>query len=111
MTDRFRPMADAPRDGTIIDVRHVSRAHGEIIFRARWLAPVREWVDWDRQHVALDKAPLRGWRVSETQFRQWTPEEEALLAEIHGPPGITHLDFAAWRMGVRQPVPAPASSR
>jgi hypothetical protein len=104
MTDRFHPMATAPHDGTIVDLRHVSRAHGEMIFRARWLAPLGVWVDWDRQHVTLDKAPLRGWRVSETQYRAWTPQEEAILAELHGPPGTRFLDFDAWQQGIRVPV-------
>jgi hypothetical protein len=104
MSDHWQPMSTAPRDGAILDVRHVSKAHGEIIFRTRWLAPVREWVDWDRQHVSLSKAPLRGWRYSDQQFRAWTPQEEATLAELHGEECTTYLDAAAWNMGIRRPV-------
>jgi hypothetical protein len=100
-------MKDAPRDGTILELRHVSRQLGEVIFRARWLTPRRVWVDWDRQHVALDKAPLRGWRVAPDQFRQWTPDEVAILAEMHGPATVTYLDRAAWDQGQRVPVPQP----
>lgn len=107
MSGPFRPMATAPRDGTILDLRHVSSAHGELILRARWLAPLKVWIDWDRQHVTLDKAPLRGWRVSEVQYRAWTPEEEAILVEINGPPAVRYLDFAAWQDGIRKEVPAP----
>lgn len=100
----WHPMSTAPRDGTIIDVRHVSRREGEIIFRTRWLAPVKEWIDWDRQHVALLQAPLKGWRVSETQYRPWTPAEIATLASLHGPEEVTYLDRAAWDRGIRKPV-------
>lgn len=111
MSGDFQPMATAPRDATIVDLRHVSADYGELIFRARWLAPRGVWVDWDRQHVTLDDAPLTGWRVSATQYRAWTPQEEAILAELHGPPGTTFLDFDAWQRGERMPVEgnAPAS--
>jgi hypothetical protein len=110
MSGRFYPMATAPRDGTIVDLRHVSRANGELILRARWLAPVKGWIDWDRQHITLDKAPLRGWRVSEVQYRAWTPEEEAILAEINGAPGVRYLDFDAFQNGIRKEVPGPGAS-
>lgn len=104
-------MASAPRDGTILDVRHVSKRDGELIFRTRWLAPLRIWIDWDRQHVELDKLPLKGWRISETQFRLWTPEEEATLAHIHGPEEVTYLDPVAWQHGIRRPVPGPLNRK
>ena len=104
---RWHPMKDAPRDGTILELRHVSRSLGEVVFRARWLAPVKVWVDWDRQHVSLDKAPLKGWRVAPEQFRQWTPEEVAILADLHGPETVTYLDRKAWERGLRVPVSHP----
>jgi hypothetical protein len=81
----WRPMKTAPRDGTIIEVRWFARGGIEYCFRARWLAPCRIWVDWDRQHVELQN--LKGWRPALQQFRAWTKEEEAILAELHGPEG------------------------
>lgn len=104
---RWHPMKTALRDGTIVELHHVSRHLGDVIFRARWLAPLRVWVDWDRQHVALDKAPLKGWRLAPDQFRQWTSDEVAILAELHGPATVTYLDRAAWDQGQRVPVARP----
>jgi hypothetical protein len=108
MAEQWNPMITAPKDGTVIDVRYVSKADGELIFRTRWLDPRRAWVDWDRQHVALTKLYLCGWRLSENQFRPWTASEEATLAEIHGPEATTYLDFKAFDYGVRIPVRPPA---
>jgi hypothetical protein len=111
MTEQWNPMSTAPKDGTIIDVRHVSKADGELIFRTRWLNPRRVWVDWDRQNVALTKLYLCGWRFSEEQFRPWTTAEEATLAEMHGPEGTTYLDPVAFAQGIRKPVRTPATAQ
>jgi hypothetical protein len=107
MTAPWNSMESAPKDGRLIEVRHLSKADGELIFRARWLEPRRAWVDWDRQHVTLTKLYLTGWRPSEEQFRPWTPEEVATLAEIHGPEKTTYLDPVAWSEGVRKAVSPP----
>lgn len=109
MAEPWNPMSTAPKDGTVIDVHHVSKADGDLVFRARWLGPLSAWIDWDRQHVMLTKLYLRGWRLSEKQFRQWTPEEEAALAELHGPETVTYLDPQAFARGVRKPVSPPGS--
>lgn len=111
MADPWNPMSTAPKDGTVIEVHHVSKADGDLIFRARWLAPRRAWVDWDRQHVTLTKLYLRGWRLSAEQFRPWTAAEEATLAEVHGPEGVTYLDLQAFAQGIRRPVSPPARAR
>lgn len=94
-------MRTALKDGTILDLRHVSKRWGEVIFRARWLAPAKAWIDWDRQHVQLSKHSLKGWRISDQQFRLWTEEEVAQLANLHDLRIITYIDPKAAERGER----------
>lgn len=89
----WHSMKDAPKDGTVIELRHVSSAYGELVFRAFWFAPFKIWIDWDRQHVELDKRPLAGWRecvgfvqpVPQTDEQRATmAERDRILLQVHG---------------------------
>jgi hypothetical protein len=92
----WQSMSTAPKDGTVIEVlsQNYGRASsGTTIYRTRWAKRAGKWLNWANLNEELCFA--RRWRhISDPAFvqpRQFTVEEERLLADLHSPEGVRRL--------------------